>query len=404
MKESLRWFGPADVVNIGEVQQTGVESVVSALHHIPPGEVCTPQEIAKRQAEISVTADGKSTGLKWAVIESLPVSEDIKKQSGDWKAHVATYRTSMQNLAEAGISTICYNFMPVLDWTRTSLYWPTARGTTCMRFDWIDFAVFDIYLLQRPNTEYSAEVQEAAAQRYAAMSTDDQALLCRTVNYGLPGEADAPSLDILRQHLSEYQNIGADKLRQNQYDFLEQITPLAEDLGLRLCCHPDDPPFELMGLPRVMSTEADYKALIDTIDTPANGITLCSGSLGARPDNDLPGMMERLGHRVHFLHLRNTQRDGSTVPGSFQESGHIDGNTDMVQLVAAILDEEAKRKAAGREDWNIVFRPDHGLDMLNDFERGGQPGYPLIGRLAGLSELRGIIATHLSSAKRKDTV
>ncbi|PCJ07762.1 MAG: mannonate dehydratase [Rhodobacteraceae bacterium] len=401
MKESLRWFGPADVVRIGEVQQTGVKAVVSALHHIAPGAVWTPQEIAKRQAEISVSADGRATGLEWNVVESLPVSEDIKRQSGNWKAHIETYRESMQNLADAGLSTICYNFMPVLDWTRTNLAWPMANGTTCMRFDWVDFTVFDIYLLQRPDENYSADIREAAAQRYASMSESDLSVLTKSVNYGLPGEGAAPSLDVLRRHLSEYQKIDAQRLRVNQYDFLEQVCPLAEKLGLRLCCHPDDPPFELMGLPRIMSTEADYQALIDAVDTPANGITLCSGSLGARSDNDLPGMMQRLGHRVHFLHLRNTRREGTELHGSFHESGHIEGDTDMVQLVAAVLDEEAKRKATGRADWTITFRPDHGLDMLNDIERGGQPGYPLIGRLAGLSELRGIIAAQSTLAQRQ---
>lgn len=402
MKESMRWFGPADVVRIDEIRQTGLKAVVTALHHVPPGDLWTPEEIAARQAEISVAADGSPTGLEWDVVESLPVSEDIKQQSGNWKAHIATYRQSMRNLANAGLTTICYNFMPVLDWTRTNLVWPMAQGTTCMRFDWVDFAVFDIYLLQRANTDYPAEIREEAAQRHAAMSESDLARLIKSVNGGLPGEGTAPSLDSLRQHLNSYKNIDAQRLRANQYDFLEQICPLAEELGLSLCCHPDDPPFELMGLPRVMSTESDYKALIDAVDMPANGITLCSGSLGARPDNDLPGMMQRLGHRVHFLHLRNTRREGTAIRGSFHESGHIEGDTDMVQLVAAVLDEETKRKASGRADWNITYRPDHGLDMLNDIERGGQPGYPLIGRLAGLSELRGIIAAQSNPVQRRN--
>ncbi len=401
MKESMRWFGPADVVRIDEIRQTGLKAVVTALHHISPGTVWTPQEIAARQVEISVAADGTPTGLEWTVVESLPVSEDIKQQSGDWKAHIASYRQSMQNLANAGLTTICYNFMPVLDWTRTNLAWPMAQGTTCMRFDWVDFAVFDIYLLQRTNTDYPVDIREEAAQRHAAMSENDLAVLAKSVNYGLPGEGAAPSLVTLRQHLDAYQNIDAQRLRANQYDFLEQICPLAEELGMRLCCHPDDPPFELMGLPRIMSTEGDYKALMDAVDTPANGITLCSGSLGARPDNDLPGIMQRLGHRVHFLHLRNTRREGTAIRGSFHESGHIEGDTDMVQLVAAVLDEETKRKASGRADWNITYRPDHGLDMLNDIERGGQPGYPLIGRLAGLSELRGIIAAQSNPVQRR---
>ncbi|PHP67815.1 mannonate dehydratase [Zhengella mangrovi] len=394
MKQTWRWFGPRDLVSVDDMMQAGVEGVVTALHHVPTGAVWSPEEIARRQEEIARMSDGAGSGLTWEVAESLPVSEDIKKQQGDWREHIANYKESLHNLAAAGVETICYNFMPVLDWTRTDLNWRLPSGATCMRFDYIDFAAFDIHVLRRENAtfDFPEDVVEEAARRHAAMNEDDRQALARNVVFGLPGAAEHFTLDDVRRHIGEYADISPDRLRSHFIDFLSEVAPVAEDLGLRLCCHPDDPPFDLLGLPRVMSTEADYAAIMDAVDTPANGITLCTGSLGARPDNDLPGMMQRLGHRVHFLHLRNVKRDTAALRGSFYEAEHLGGDTDMVAVLAAALAEEQRRKAQGRADWSIPMRPDHGQDILDDLKRKAQPGYPAIGRLKGLAELRGIMA------------
>ncbi|MFP1633631.1 mannonate dehydratase [Zhengella sp. ZM62] len=394
MKQTWRWFGPRDLVSVDDMLQAGVQGVVTALHHVPTGEVWTPEEIERRQHEIARMTDGAPSGLTWDVAESLPVSEDIKKQRGDWCDHIANYKTSLHHLAAAGVETVCYNFMPVLDWTRTDLNWRLPNGATCMRFDYADFAAFDIHILERKNAaaDFPEEVAEEAARRFAAMDDDARQALARNVVFGLPGAAEHFTLDDVRRHIAEYDAISPERLRAHFIDFLSEVAPVAEDLGLRLCCHPDDPPFNLLGLPRVMSTEADYKAMMDAVDTPANGITLCTGSLGARPDNDLPGMMKRLGDRVHFLHLRNVKRDTDALRGSFFEAEHLGGDTDMVAVLAAALAEEARRKAAGRADWSIPMRPDHGQDILDDLKRKAQPGYPAIGRLKGLAELRGIIA------------
>ena len=394
MRQTWRWFGPNDPISIDELLQAGVQGVVSALHHLPPGAVWTADEIKKRQTEISLMQDGTVSGLKWEVVESLPVSEDIKRQTGDWHQHIKNYCQSLTHLYEAGIDVVCYNFMPVLDWTRTDLTYRLPTGATCMRFDIIDFAAFDISILKREGAVYdfSEDVVEAAHKRFDAMSVAQQKALVQNVVCGLPGAAATMSLEDVRQHLAAYDGISAEQLRANLIDFLSQVVPHAQALGLRLCCHPDDPPFALLGLPRIMSTEAQYKDILDAVDLPANGITLCSGSLGVRSDNDLPGMMDRLGDRVHFLHMRNVQRESDALVGSFHESEHLEGGTDMVLLIAAVLREENKRKAAGRTDNIIPFRPDHGQNILDDHSRITQPGYPAIGRLKGLAELRGIEA------------
>lgn len=394
MKQTWRWFGSQDLVSIDDVAQAGARGIVTALHHIPTGRVWSPDEIAKRQAEVTVMRDGNPSGLKWEVVESLPVSEDIKKQKGAWKTHLENYKSSLENLAGAGIEVICYNFMPVLDWTRTDLAWRLPNGATCMRFDLADFAAFDLFILARPGAvgDYDEAMRNEAARRYADMGDNHKAQLARNVVFGLPGAAESFSLADVRTHLAEYDGISEDRLRAHLVDFLSEVAPVAERLGLRLCCHPDDPPFPLLGLPRVMSTEAHYRAIMDAVDLPANGITLCSGSLGARPDNDLPGMMDRLGDRVHFLHLRNVKRETPDIRGSFYEAEHLGGDTDMVALVESVLRQEARRRASGRADNSIPFRPDHGQDILDDLGRRAQPGYPSIGRLKGLAELRGIIA------------
>ncbi|ESR27030.1 mannonate dehydratase [Lutibaculum baratangense] len=399
MRQTWRWFGPSDLVGIDEMLQAGVEGVVSALHHVPTGEVWALAEIAERQRQIATRRDGTPSGLAWEVVESLPVSEDIKKQTGAWREHLAAYKASLQNLKAAGIEVICYNFMPVLDWTRTDLAYKVSHGGTCMRFDVHDFAAFDIFILERPGAreDFAPEVAEEAERRFRAMDDERKTALAGNVVFGLPGAAEHFTLEDVRRHLQEYAAIDEETLRGNFVAFLEEVVPVAERLGMRLCCHPDDPPFPLLGLPRIMSTEPHYRAIMEAVDSPANGITLCSGSLGARADNDIPGMMDRLGDRVHFLHMRNVKREGEGWPASFHEAEHLGGDTDMVAFMAAALKEEARRRAAGRVDWSIPFRPDHGQDILDDLNRKAQPGYPAIGRLKGLAELRGVM-TALSHA------
>jgi mannonate dehydratase len=392
MRQTWRWFGPEDRVGVDDMAQAGVEGVVTALHHLAPGVPWTPDEIARRQDQIGRMRTGAASGLVWEVVESLPVSEDIKRQSGDWRGHVATWVGSMRALKAAGISVICYNFMPVLDWTRTDLAWVRPNGARCMRFDLIDFAAFDVHILARKGAaeDFPTEVVAAAAERFAAMPEAARERLAANIVKGLPGAAQHMTLDDVRGHLARYDGISADRLRANLVDFLEQVAPVAEEVGMRLCCHPDDPPFPLLGLPRVMSTAADYARVLRAVDVPANGITLCTGSLGARPDNDPVAMMRDMGDRVHFLHLRNVTVEGRALKNSFFEDGHLQGGTDMVAMLAAVVAEERRRKAAGRTDADIPMRPDHGQEILDDIGRGGAPGYPAIGRLKGLAELRGI--------------
>ncbi|MCA3445117.1 MAG: mannonate dehydratase [Rhodobacter sp.] len=393
MRQTWRWFGPKDMASTDDMMQAGVEGVVSALHHVPTGAVWTPEEIAARQYLVARMKDGTPSTLKWEVVESLPVSEDIKKQKGDWRAHIENWKTSMTNLHRAGLDVICYNFMPVLDWTRTDLAWRLPNGATCMRFDFIDFAAFDLFILERPGAveEYPGPVAEAAARRFADMDDDTRKAITANVAFGLPGAASTMTLADIRAHLAGYGLISAETLRRHLVDFLAEVTPLAQELGMRICCHPDDPPFSLLGLPRIMSTEADYRAVLDAVDLSANGVTFCTGSFGARADNDCPAMMRRLGPRVHFIHLRNVRREGTALRDSFHEAEHLGGDTDMVAVIAAILAEERRRRTEGRQDSSIPFRPDHGQDILDDLGRKGQPGYPTIGRLKGLAELRGIM-------------
>jgi mannonate dehydratase len=393
MRQTWRWFGPADLASIDDIVQAGAEGVVTALHHVPNGVVWSAEEIGKRQQQIRQRRDGTPSGIAWDVIESLPVSEDIKKQKGAWREHIANYQQSLRHVAAAGLRTVCYNFMPVLDWTRTDLRYQVAHGGTCMRFDINDFAVFEIHILKRNGAaeSFAPEVVAEAARRFASMDDAAQQQLSRNVTMGLPGSTESMTLDDVRAHLAEYQGISPDQLRRHFVDFLSEVVPVAEEVGVRLCCHPDDPPFPLLGLPRIMSTAADYRHILDAVDSPANGMTFCSGSLGARPDNDLPAMMKEFGPKVHFLHLRNVRRESDAISGSFYEDEHLAGSTDMVPLIAAILTEEARRKREGREDAQIPMRPDHGQDILDDLGRRAQPGYPTIGRLKGLAELRGVM-------------
>ena len=393
MKETWRWFGPNDPVSLQDIAQAGARGIVTALHHLPAGAIWSEREISLRNKEILSSKSSIDVDLKWSVVESLPVSEDIKRKSGDWRTHIKNYCISLENLAAAGISTICYNFMPILDWTRTELEWKLPNGATCMRFDLIDFIAFDMFILNRNGAcnDYSEGLNLEAKKRFEGMRKETKENLTSNIVSGLPGAAAKFSLKDVKLHLKKYENITERILRTNFVSFLREVAPIAHELGLRLCCHPDDPPFPLLGLPRIMSTEKDYKIIMDEIPLKSNGITLCSGSLGVRAENNLIKMMSRLGDRVHFLHLRNVKRESDMVPNSFYEEEHLKGNTDMVSLIRAILEEEKRRRKNKREDWSIPFRPDHGHNILDDLKRKSKPGYPAIGRLKGLAELRGIL-------------
>lgn len=395
MKQTWRWFGPADEISITEIRQTGAEGIVSALHHVLPGEVWTPDEIALRQDQIA-RPDGVPSGLNWDVVESLPISEAIKTQTGPVGAHLDAYRQSLRNLAAAGISTVCYNFMPVLDWTRTELAASMPNGGRAMRFDLVQFCAFDRFILDRPGAidDYPEMLLAQAEAVFARMTDAERLQLADNIVAGLPGANDTWTLEDVRGHLATYDAIDADRLRNHLVDFLSEVVPLAEALGIRLCCHPDDPPFPLLGLPRVMSCEDDYARALEAVDSPASGITFCTGSLGVAEDFDPVRFVARLGRRIHFVHLRNTRRVGEGVDGkhSFYESEHLDGDTDIVATIRALLAEEARRKAEGRSDWQIPMRPDHGQSLLSDLDRPVMPGYPLIGRMRGLAELRGVMA------------
>lgn len=389
MKQTWRWFGPADTIALRDLHMVGVDGIVSALHDHLPGTVWSAKAIAARKELI------ETAGLTWDVVESLPVSEAIKTQGPDCAAHIAAYKDSLRALAAAGIHTICYNFMPILDWTRTDLRRALPHGGTAMAFDLVDFAVFDLHLLARPGAaaDYPQAVHDAAHQRLAGMTDTAKTALINNIVCGLPGANDTWSLDDVRGHLSTYDAIDAPRLRGHLIDFLSEVAPLADSLGLRLCCHPDDPPFPLLGLPRVMSCTDDYAHVLDTVDLPANGATLCTGSLGVADSFDAPEFVRRLGARIHFVHLRNTTRSPSPDPARphFFEAAHLEGDTDMPATISAILAEERRRKAQGRADWQIPMRPDHGQELLGDRDGASQPGYPLIGRMRGLAELRGVM-------------
>jgi mannonate dehydratase len=378
-----------DRVTVQDAAQAGAVGIVSALHHIPTGDVWPVDEIQKRHAEI------KAGGLYWDVVESVWMSEDIKTQTGNWKQHIINWQETLRRLSASGIRTVCYNFMPVLDWTRTDLRWETRHGARAMRFDLTDFAAFDIHILKRPNAaaDYPDWLVDEAARRFADMPDAKIAALGRNIGAGLPGSADGYTLDQLLEKLRSYHGIDRARLQQNLIDFLSEVVPVAEEVGINLCAHGDDPPWPLLGLPRILSTEEDYAHMLGAVDSRANGVTLCTGSLGARQDNDLPFIAKRFADRIHFVHLRNVTRDTDTVPCSFFEDEHLEGGTDMVAVIAALLAEEKRRLDAGLSDHQIPMRPDHGQEILDDVTRGAQPGYPAIGRLKGLAELRGIERT-----------
>lgn len=379
MRETWRWFGPLDALTLPEIAQTGAAGIVTALHDIPYGEVWSAQAIAARNAEI------QGAGFTWDVVESLPIHEAIKRGEGDLSALFANYRQSMANLAANGVKTICYNFMPLLDWTRTDLAFPLKRGGTSLRFEAAKMAAFEVHMVKREGAEadYSADVLAAAQTWFDSTDAAQRAELLTAVMSGLPGAYDRYDIDELRTALRAYDGLSHADLRANLKRFLEEIIPTAQDLGMAMCIHPDDPPRDILGLPRIMSNANDIAWLMSAVDAPENGLTLCTGSLGANPANDLPEIARRFGDRVHFAHLRNVTKDAD---GSFEEAAHLDGDTDMVAVIDELLEWETRR------DTSIPFRPDHGHDLLGDAHRRTHPGYPMIGRLRGLAELRGVIA------------
>ena len=385
MRESWRWYGPLDKISLADIAQTGATGIVTALHEVPYGEVWSREAIAARKAEI------KSAGFDWVVVESLPIHERIKRNEGDLTALFANYRQSMANLAAEGLHTICYNFMPLLDWTRTDLAAPVARGGTCLRFSAPRMAALELFMAGRgaAREDYSPDVIAQAETWFQASSDDDRAELMHAVMAGLPGAYDRYDADGLKAALQLYEGIDRAALRQHLRRFLEEVVPAAEELGMHFCIHPDDPPRDILGLPRIVSDAEDIAWLLDAVDSRANGLTLCAGSLGANPNNDVPAIARRFADRIHFAHLRNVRKDAD---GSFEEAAHLTGDTDMVDLVAALLQEEERRRGAGMTDWEIPFRPDHGHELLDDASRNTHPGYPLIGRMRGLAELRGVIA------------
>ncbi len=394
MKQTWRWFGPSDPISIEQIRQTGATGIVSALHHIPSGEVWSVEHINERKQQIEQPKRDRS-GLTWDVVESVPVSEAIKSQTGPIRHHLEAYKETLRNLARCGIHTVCYNFMPVLDWTRTDLRYALPNGGHAMRFDLLDFVVFDCFILRRRGAEqdYSAGIIETAEARFADLADESRLKLSQNIVAGLPGANDKWSLEDVKQNLNAYVEMTPDMLRSNLIDFLSDVIPTAESLDMRLCCHPDDPPFPLLGLPRVVSSQSDYATVLDAVDSPANGATLCTGSLGVDPGFDPVEFVAKLGHRIHFAHLRNTVREGPSDGNrhSFSESEHLTGDTDMVATIRALLAEERRRRNQGRSDSEIPMRPDHGHALLSDLDGPSQPGYPLVGRMRGLAELRGVI-------------
>jgi mannonate dehydratase len=383
MIESFRWYGPNDAVTLRDIRQAGAVNIVSALHYVPNGEVWEIDEIKAHQKII------EAAGLKWGVVESVPVHEDIKQRVGEYQLYINNYKQTLKNLAACGIHTVCYNFMPVLDWTRTHLYKPLADGSTALAFQIDAMRAFDLYVLKRAQAqeEYTSEEIAAAENYFDTLGTDAIDDLTKSIIAGLPGAEEGYTLDQFNQRIQAYKHLSKDDLHQHLILFLKELVPTLESVDVRMCIHPDDPPQPLFGIPRVVSTAEDLDNLFDAVPSLHNGLTFCTGSFGVRADNDLVAMFAKHASRIHFLHFRSTQRDGK---GNFYEANHLEGDVDMYAMVKAALSEEARRKKQDRADWAIPMRPDHGHQMLDDLKKITNPGYSAIGRLRGLAELRGL--------------
>jgi len=385
MKETFRWFGPDDPVSLNDIRQCGCRNVITSLHHIPSGEAWSYDEIQRRKAFLA------KQGMEWTAVESLPVSEAIKTRGGDFERHLSNYKKALRALGAAGIDLVIYNFMPVLDWVRTDMAYRLPDGTQTLYYNPIHCAAFDLYLLKRPGAEksYSAKQLQQAKQFFQSLNKSEVDAFTQTLIDVFPGVSPGLTLDDIRSMLAAYRGMKRNRLKQHLKLFLQEVIPVCEEVGIRMAIHPDDPPFPLLGLPRIVSCETDLQDIVNMVDSPANGICFCTGSLSLRADNNLPGMIKRFGHRIHFLHLRNMQRNED---GSFYETSHLAGSVDMAAVVKAVLFEMKKRQDAGRADWQLAFRPDHGLTMLDDLRKPPPktPGYHCIGRLRGLSELRGL--------------